>query len=201
MPTGGAESVGTTRHGETNGLDQSDIHDVLRNDRRRLVLERLRSAEEAEAVADLAEYIGGVESGESPPPRNVRQSVYVSLHQTHLPKLDELGIVTYDSDAKTVALAGAADEVAVYMEIVPKYGISWAEYYLGLGLLGLLSLVGSGIGVPTLSGVDPTYLGGAFLVLVFVSAAYQLADQRSSLVHRLREEAPAIGPATTSDDD
>ncbi|SFR54252.1 hypothetical protein SAMN04487947_2115 [Halogeometricum rufum] len=193
MSRGGAGSVGVTRNRSEDRLEESEIHDVLRNDRRRLVLERLRSSEGSEAVSDLAEYIGSVESGETPPPRNVRQSVYVSLHQTHLPKLDELGIVTYDSDAKTVALADAAHEVAVYMEVVPKYGISWAEYYLGLGLLGLLSLVGSGIGVPTLSVVDPTLLGVAFLLLVVASATYQIVDQRSSLLHRLRSRG-ADGP-------
>ncbi|ADQ66938.1 hypothetical protein GL213_06765 [Halogeometricum borinquense] len=192
--------MGTTRDG-ASGLDQSDIHDVLRNDRRRLVLERLRSSEGAEAVADLAEHIGSVESGESPPPRNVRQSVYVSLHQTHLPKLDELGIVTYDSDDKTVALADAADEVAVYMEVVPKYGLSWAEYYLGLGLLGLLSLVGSGIGVPVLARLDGALVGGAFSLLVVVSAIYQLVDQRSSLFHRLRSDASGTEMTATDDGD
>ena len=193
--------MGTTRRGDEDSLDQSDIHDVLRNDRRRLVIERLRSGEGAEAVADLAEYIGSVESGESPPPRNVRQSVYVSLHQTHLPKLDDLGIVTYDSDTKTVTLAEAAAEVAVYMEVVPKYGISWAEYYLGLGLLGALSLLGSGIGVPTLASVNPTLLGGAFFLLLVASATYQLVDQRSSLFHRLGDAEPEFEAPAVSEDD
>ncbi|MFB6130362.1 MAG: hypothetical protein ABEJ28_06035, partial [Salinigranum sp.] len=114
-------------------LDPSEIHDVLRNERRRLVIERLRGGDGTEAVRDLAEHIAGIEAGETPPPRNVRQSVYVSLHQTHLPKLDKLGIIEYDSDAKEVELAGRAQDVAVYLEVVPRYGLSWAEYYLGLG--------------------------------------------------------------------
>ncbi|MDS0294791.1 DUF7344 domain-containing protein [Halogeometricum luteum] len=201
MHTGGAGTVGTTRRGDEDSLDQSDIHDVLRNDRRRHVIERLQSSEEAETVADLAEYIGAVESGESPPPRNVRQSVYVSLHQTHLPKLDELGIVTYDSDRKTVALAEAADEVTVYMEVVPKYGISWAEYYLGLGLLGLLSILGSGIGVPTLSAAGPAVLGGVFFLLLVVSSTYQLVDQRSSVFHRFGADDTPEFEAATADED
>lgn len=201
MHTGGAGTVGTSRRGDEDSLDQSDIHDVLRNERRRHVIERLQSSDEAETVADLAEYIGAVESGESPPPRNVRQSVYVSLHQTHLPKLDELGIVTYDSDAKTVALAEAADEVTVYMEVVPKYGISWAEYYLGLGFLGLLSLLGSGIGVPTLSSVGPALLSGVFFLLLVVSATYQLVDQRSSVLHRLgADDDPEFETPTPADE-
>ena len=103
--------TGATGTETPDELSVSEVHDVLRNDRRRLVLERLRTARDAETVSDLAEHIGGVEAGESPPPRNVRQSVYVSLHQTHLPKLDELGVVDYDPDGKTVELAANAREL------------------------------------------------------------------------------------------
>nr|WP_231554302.1 hypothetical protein [Halobellus rufus] len=139
-------------------------------------------------MSDLAERIGAVEAGESPPPRNVRQSVYVSLHQTHLPKLDDLGIVEYDPDAKTVTIADNAGDVAVYMEVVPQYGISWAEYYLGLGLLGGLSLLAIAVGVPVLRTLPPAAVGGGLSVLLVASAAYQLVDQESSLVHRLRDD-------------
>jgi hypothetical protein len=172
---------------ESDGLDASEIHDVLRNDRRRLVLERLRSADGTETVSDLSEHIGGIEADESPPPRNVRQSVYVSLHQTHLPKLDELGIVEYDPDGKTVSLDDNADDVAVYMEVVPRYGLSWAEYYLGLGILGTLSLTASLLGVPVLRLAAPSTIGLFISALLVASATYPLLKQRSSLVHRLRD--------------
>ncbi|MFB6091292.1 MAG: hypothetical protein ABEJ97_09565 [Halobellus sp.] len=169
-----------------DGLAASEIHDVLRNDRRRLVLERLRTSDGSETVSDLSEHIGEIESGESPPPRNVRQSVYVSLHQTHLPKLDDLGIVDYDPDAKTVALADNASDVGVYMEVVPQYGISWAEYYLGLGLLGALSITASLLDVPLVRQLPPSAIGLVVSGVLVASAAYQLLDQESSLLHRLR---------------
>ena len=177
------------RRGES--LEAAEIHDVLRNDRRRLVLERLRQTGTTESVRDLSEFVASVESGESPAPRNVRQSAYVALHQTHLPKLDDLGIVAYDSDDKEVSLAGNAAEVAVYMEVVPKYAITWAEFYLGLGLLGLLTLVGRAVGVPVLVGVSSSVLGGVFLALVTAAATYQIVTRRQSLLHRLGGDAEA----------
>ncbi|MFC4359229.1 hypothetical protein ACFO0N_14885 [Halobium salinum] len=181
------ESIPRTSSDADRELDQGQIHDVLRNARRRLVLERLRETEDAQTVRDLSEHIASIESGETPPPRNVRQSVYVSLHQTHLPKLDDLGIVTYDSNGKEVSLAEHADELTVYMEVVPKYGLSWGEFYLALATLGLLLLVADGVGVPLISGLDASFIGGAFLTLVALSAAYHVTTQRSSLLHRLRD--------------
>jgi predicted transcriptional regulator len=175
--------------GPANGeLDETDIHDVLRNDRRRLVIERLQSAENgSESVRELSERIAAAESGESPPPRNIRQSVYVSLHQTHLPKLDDLGIVAYDSDSKEVRLAECADEVAVYMEVVPQDGISWAEYYLGVGILGLGLSVAAAAGVPVLSGMLGTVVVGSVFVVLVASSLYHLSQQEETLLDRLRE--------------
>jgi hypothetical protein len=179
-----SRGVQTERPDET--LSEGEIHDVLRNRRRRLVLERLQDAGGSESVRDLAERIASIESGETPPPRNVRQSVYVSLHQTHLPKLDELGIADYDSDEKVVTLADNADDVAVYMEVVPKYGLSWGEFYLGVSVLGLLTLVAASVGVPVLADVGAGPIGGLFLLLVGAAATYHVVRQESSLLHRVR---------------
>jgi hypothetical protein len=165
--------------GQTEGtIAESDIHDVLRNDRRRLVLEQLAEGSDRQTVSDLAEYIATIESGEDPPPRNVRQSVYISLHQTHLPKLDDLGIVEYDSSSKSVIRAENADDVAVYMEVVPRNAISWAEYYFGLGVLGLVTVVGHLVGVPVLEALDSTLLAGFLFLVVTLSAGYHILDQR-----------------------
>jgi predicted transcriptional regulator len=171
--------------GTDTGLKRTEIHDVLRNDRRRLVLSRLREAEDPVSVRDLSEYIAGVEADEMPAPRNVRQSVYVSLHQTHLPKLEELGVVDYDGDTKAVTLADAIDDVTVYMEVVPENDLSWAEYYLGLGVLGLLLVAAHSLGVPTVSAVDVRLWTTGVLLALVVSAAYQFAAQSPSLTERL----------------
>ena len=164
------------RHREES-LEEADIHDVLRNSRQRLVLERL-AVEDRETVSDLAEYIAAAESGEDPPPRNVRQSVYVSLHQTHLPKLDSLGIATYDANEKLVTRDAKAEDVDVYMEVVPESGLSWAEYYFGFSLVGLATMTGHRVGVPVLSDVDATLLAGGLLLVLCLSAGYHLLHQR-----------------------
>lgn len=157
-------------------LEEGEIHDILRNDRRRAVIAALDANDGEATIRDLSEQIATIESGEDPPPRNLRQSVYVSLHQTHLPKLDSLGVVSYDTETKTVTLHEEASDVKAYMGGAPAATTSWAWMYLGLGLLGLVM---SGL---TLGNLDPFGDGATvisailFLVLVAV-AAYQLRIQ------------------------
>jgi len=170
----------------STGLDQADIHDVLRNDRRRRTIEYLTRVGETTA-RDLSEFIAEKESGESPPPRNVRQSVYVTLQQTHLPKLADLDIIEYDEDSKTVRLDSHAEDVNIYLEVVPKYGLSWSEFYAGLSVLGILLVLGTYVHVPLLDYVPPAYWAVFTFCLIIVSAVYQTYTQGSSAIHRIRE--------------
>jgi hypothetical protein len=134
------------------------------------------------SVRALSETVATLETDEDPPPRNKRQSVYVSLHQTHLPKLDDLGIVVYDSDAKEVRLQNKMREVEVYMDVVPKYGLSWGEYYFALGLLGMLTTLAVLLGVPGVAALGITVLASGFFVVMMLSATYQVYDQQDRLV-------------------
>ncbi|HKJ60311.1 MAG TPA: hypothetical protein VKA37_13855 [Halobacteriales archaeon] len=165
-----------------------DIHDVLSNERRRMVLSILHEEDTRSTTArDLSERIAEMETGQSPPPRNIRQSAYVSLHQTHLPKLDELGIIDYDESAKTVTLTDRARQVSVYMETVPRYGISWSEYYLGVSAIGLLLVFAAWTGVPVIGSVGAATWATLVLALILVSGTYQTIQQGSSIIHRIRE--------------
>ena len=164
-----------------------DIHDVLSNERRRMVLSILREQDGQTTARELSERIAELETGQSPPPRNIRQSAYVSLHQTHLPKLDNLGIIDYDESAKTVGLTERAQRVNVYMETVPRYGISWSEYYLAVSAVGLLLVIASVIGVPVLGAPGAVAWATLTLLLIGGSATYQTIQQGSSILHRLSE--------------
>ena len=168
-------------------LESVEIHDVLRNERRQMVLKFLRDSGGMISARELSEQIAEAESGESPPPSNLRRSVYISLHQTHLPKLHEMDIVGYDQSAKTVELKERGKEVSVYMETVPRYGISWSEFYLAVSALGLLLIMAVEIGVPVLSAAGSLPLAAATLLLLLGSAVYHTVSQGSSVFHRLRE--------------
>lgn len=79
-------------------LDQ--VFHILRNQRRRDVLMYLVNSSKQVTLSDLAEHIAARECGK-PIDRlrsQERKRVYVGLHQSHLPKMDDFGIVNYDSD-------------------------------------------------------------------------------------------------------
>ncbi len=115
---GGIEAQ-TTGTGRT--LTENQIHNLLRNERRRAVLRFIAaSPERTVAVRDLAERIAAEETETDPPPRNTRQSVYVSLIQTHLPKLADVGVVEYDEQAKTATDTPLMDQLAPYTETLTQ---------------------------------------------------------------------------------
>lgn len=90
-------------------LPVEQLYDALANERRRSCLRYLGDVEGPVPVSDLATAVAGdVADGEDVAER----STYISLIQSHLPKLDAYDVVNYDEDAKTVEPGAAFDETA-----------------------------------------------------------------------------------------
>lgn len=175
--------TGVDQNSDRDGeLDPSQIHNVLRNDRRRRAIKHLRNTEGPISVDVLAEHIASVETGESPPPRDVRKSVYVSLHQTHLPKLDELDVIDYDQREQILELRDRAEKVEVYMEVVPEGDISWSTYYLGVSLLGVVTLTAVEYDTLFVSSFGVKFWAWYFLVLFGLSSVYHAYTERTRQV-------------------
>ncbi|WP_340100075.1 DUF7344 domain-containing protein [Salinibaculum salinum] len=167
------------------GIQQTDgriepevVHDVLRNDRRRRVIQYLKQRLEPVSLRELSERVAELETSKSPPPRNIRQSVYNSLHQTHLPKLDEIGIIEYNRDRKTVELRERARDVDVYMEVITRFGISWSTYYRSLGVFSLIAVVLAETDIAAFAGIESLLVATAFLFVFAASTAYQFWTRR-----------------------
>ena len=142
------------------------------------MIKQLRGSIGMTTLRQLAEAIAEAETGESPPPKNIRNSVYNSLHQTHLPKLDRCGVVEYESNRKTIRLTEDARRVEIYMEIVTPYGITWSEYYSMLGTLSLLVVLAALLDVPGIAALDPILWIVLFLGVFGASIGYQLWSNR-----------------------
>lgn len=93
------------------------VFDVLRNSRRRHVLQRLASLDGATTLGDFAEHIGGIENDKPPSALSSqeRKRVYVGLYQSHLPKMSDAGAIRYD-DRGTVEPGPHFDVFRKYMD-------------------------------------------------------------------------------------
>jgi len=83
------------------------------------MLELLRN-QGSQSVRSLSEEIARIESQNEEPKENVRKSIHVSLLQTHIPKMESLGIVAFDKEQGMVELLPASQDFDIYMENVKK---------------------------------------------------------------------------------
>jgi len=171
-----------------NSLPEGEIHEILANQRRRATIRHLSVTREGgrTSLRELSETIAARETGESPPPRTTRESVYNSLHQTHLPKLEELGVVTYDREAREVQLRERARDVNRYMEVRTEHGLTWSEIYRTIGVVGLTVVVLALAEVPPASWVTPLLWATGFLLVFVITTSYQLWVNRWLVVRALR---------------
>ncbi|ELZ97258.1 hypothetical protein C439_18088 [Haloferax mediterranei ATCC 33500] len=76
-----------------------------------------------------------------------RQRVYISLYQTHLPKLETAELIDYDEEERTVELvASVAKQGFFWMQPESRY--PWNRYYAILGVLGWVLILGFWAGIP-----------------------------------------------------
>ncbi|WP_248516635.1 DUF7344 domain-containing protein [Salinarchaeum laminariae] len=167
---------------ELSSLDT--IFDLLSNPRRRFVLHYLKRVEEPVQLTELAAQIAAKEN-DVPVDEltsQQRKRAYVSLYQTHVPKLEEVGVVTYDSETGNVALTAKADDID---EQLDRNGtdVPWQWLYLGVALAGLVGvllapLAGGGNAIQFRIGL---FVLGAIAVIALANYVYARRSKRDTL--------------------
>ena len=124
-------------------LPKDDLYEVLANRRRRYTVHALEGSDEPMEIGDIAEKIAAWENGieETRVSYDERKRVYTALQQSHLPKMDQKGVVDFDKNRGTVEPTSALRDVDVYMDIVHKGEIPWSQYYLGLSAVAAAMVV------------------------------------------------------------
>ena len=101
---------------DQTGPDDATIFDILGNERRRVCLHCLAEHETALSVSALGQQVAkGVADAETDSDE-LYDSVYISLCQTHLPKLDAIGLVEYEQDRKGVRQGPRFDAIRYQFE-------------------------------------------------------------------------------------
>jgi hypothetical protein len=190
-------------------LSRDDLFHVLQCRRRRLVLKYLHEypGDEPADMSDIAEHIAALEHDTTVDSlrSKQRQRVYIALYQSHLPKMDDAGVINYNQDRGLVEATELANSFDGYLdeepsllsttpaaESTPSSGSApdrdragahtpaderWSRRYLGAACTALVA-----VGGLTLSG---TAVSGVALALV-VSAVFLLL----ALGHRLALSTP-----------
>jgi DNA-binding transcriptional ArsR family regulator len=163
----------------SGGLSEDTIFSILSNQRRRYVLRYLDRVASETTLSDLAERIAAWENDVDVAELEYeqRKRVYTSLHQTHLPKLDEAGIVDYDRDRGTVTVAAGAADLEAYLASADGDGREWSRFYLVLSALSLVSLLAVWVDVVPFGGLP--FAAGvvvAFAVSAVVHARRSASD-------------------------
>jgi len=156
-------------------LSKDDVYDLLSNARRRFVLSYLRRADGPVTMSDLAEAVAAWENDVTVDDLTDRQRkrVYVSLHQTHLPKLDDASLVRYDQDAGEVQATENIQSINTYLPGEEPSSSYWQLVYAGIAAAGLL-LYGTSILTGTaILGLSGTLIGVGVAVLVTATALVQ----------------------------
>lgn len=117
-------------------LDKDDIFEILSNARRRRLLFLLYERSEPVELGELAQEIANTEVG-GEADRDQYKRMYISLYQTHVPKLAEYGVIEYDTESKQVELTDRVDEVLRVFK-APVERRPWWRYY---GLVAVFSMV------------------------------------------------------------
>ena len=168
---------------DETGLDRTGIFEVLSNERRRLVLRYLQQREVEEGVdfRDLVDQVAAWENGTTIDrlDSSDRKCVYTALRQTHLPKLDEFGVVEYDNRRGTVTPTAATEAVTVYMEYAPEDDVVWSRFYLLLAAVSGVFTAFVWIGTPPFDGVSGFAIAGVTVVLFGAAAVAQAYQSRT----------------------
>lgn len=148
-------------------LSKDDMFHILQNERRRRVLQYLSDTEGPVDMRDIAEQVAAWEHDTTVQQltSDQRQRVYIALYQSHLPKLADFDLITYNRSRGVVERTPLADQVASYLQD-PTEGsktgdveaAKWVRYVGGATVLsvGLLTLAWfelspiAGLGIATL---------------------------------------------------
>lgn len=171
-------------HSNDSELSRECIFNILSNRRRRFTIHALKRMDEPVDLVELSEYVAAWEMNINPD--NIEyedyRSVYMTLRRTHLPKMDEKGIIHFDESAQNLRTTDRLDSVDIYTEVIHNEEIPWSLYYVGVAGISVALLAAVVVGVPGFESLEPLHVG-AFTVIVFSLSAiiHHLIDRQNSL--------------------
>lgn len=134
-------------------LSEDEVFELLKSTRRRYALHYLLHEGSPGDLSTLATHVAAWEYETTPEelmPKQ-RKRVYIALYQTHLPKLEDAGIIDFDGDTGTIHLLDGARTLDKYLSADARPTTPWYHYYLSLSVVSLLFIGGVWVDVAPLT--------------------------------------------------
>jgi hypothetical protein len=152
------------------------VFEILKNERRRTVLNYLAEHEEPVSLGDLAEFVAANEN--DTPIEQIssreRKCAYVGLYQCHLPKMDNMDIIEFNQNRGLVETGQNTDQLKQYMDWSDSPARPWPLYYGTVSIAGIAAL-----STVALTGTAGTFALAVSLPFLLVIAAVSVAQHRS----------------------
>lgn len=162
-------------------LTRAEAFDLLSNKRRRGVIHYLRQtgADQVE-VDEVIDAVVAWETGDRPVDisESQRASVYSSLLQTHLPRLEAAGVIRHDDGL--IEPTDRTREIELYLEYAPRDAIPWAEYYLALCGVSAAALAVVWADLPPFDAVSVHMVAVGIVGVMLLSAGVHFLETRRS---------------------
>ena len=164
-----------------NGVTEDDLFSLLSNQRRRLAVHLLKQHDEPVDIGTMATKIAAWENNisEAEVTGDDRKRVYTALQQSHLPTMDEAGIVTFNKRRGIIEPKPALEDVELYLDIVKSHEIPWSEYYLGLAAVSFGVLAATWVNVWPFVLLPDIAWGGIIVTVLLISAVAHHLYMRS----------------------
>lgn len=106
---------------DVESLSKDDMFHILQNERRRRVLQYISGGDTTYEMRSIAEQVAAWEHDTTLQAlkSDERQRVYIALYQSHLPKLDDVGLIDYNQSRGIVERKPVVDAVEPYLDPAP----------------------------------------------------------------------------------
>jgi len=158
---------------------RDQAYHILSNARRRFILQHLEQTEEPIKLIELARQGAAWENDKPIDDLTEKEEkrMYVSLYQTHIPKLADAGLIHYDRDSQEIRLADGPDTALPIIDN-DKSEPSWYQYYFFLAVFNI-ALLSIGVLIPSPFAVPPEsyiiVMLGSFGALTLIHTIYSIS--------------------------
>ena len=161
--------------GTAQALGLDEVFEILKNQRRRHVLQYLRETGDPVSLSDLSEQIAAWENDKEP--RQIssseRKRVYVGLYQCHLPKMDSMDIVDFNKPRGIIEPGENIERFYVYLDVAAgESERNWSGYYAGFSTIAVVAFLGAFLletimPLPAIAVATGIVLGGFAVTVVY----------------------------------